>query len=63
MNMCISDYINNVRINHASKLLLTTNSSIEEIAEKVGYNSSCYFYRTFKKYKNISPAKYKKQFS
>lgn len=62
MNMCISDYINNVRINHASKLLLTTNSSIDEIAEKVGYNSSCYFYRTFKKYKNLSPAKYKKRF-
>ena len=34
--------------------------SIEEIAEKVGYNDYFYFTKVFKKNTGISPSKYRK---
>lgn len=36
------------------------NLSIEEISESLGFNSSAYFRRLFKKYIGISPSEYKK---
>lgn len=54
-------YLNNLRINMASKILLDKDKSctINEIAEMVGYSSQHYFSRTFKNYTGISPMQYK----
>lgn len=41
-------YINNKRIEYAKDLLLATNQSISEIAERVGFSSASYFIRVFK---------------
>ena len=60
-NMNFTDYVNQLRINLAIQLLLNDNIdySIQEISEKVGYNSQHYFSRAFKKYTGLSPLQYK----
>ena len=54
------DYLNHQRIEHACYQLSTTDDSITEIAYRNGFNDLSYFIRTFKKYKGITPGKYKK---
>lgn len=49
-----------LRIEHAKNILLTTNLTIEQIAELCGYNNLVHFYRQFKKVAGITPAKYRK---
>lgn len=57
-----SDYLNFVRITEAEKLLISTDMNITEIAMEIGFASSSYFIQQFKRYKNISPKQFKKQF-
>lgn len=52
-------YINKYRIEQAKKLLRESNLKIHEIATRVGYWESSYFYKQFKKYVGISPTDYK----
>lgn len=52
-------YINRCRIEAAKKLLQTSDYKIYEISEIVGYTSTHYFSRTFKKYTGKSPNDYK----
>lgn len=54
------EYKNQICIRNAKKMLLTEDFSIEEISEKLGFNSTSYFRRTFKKYTKQSPSDYKK---
>ena len=54
------DYLNHQRIEQACYQLSTTDDSITEIAYRNGFNDLSYFIRTFKKYKGITPGKYKK---
>ncbi|PFI85460.1 AraC family transcriptional regulator [Priestia megaterium] len=56
------EYLNQVRINEAQKLLKTTSLSVTSIAEKVGYENPTHFGRVFKKVTGISPLKYRKTF-
>lgn len=58
----VNEYINIVRIKKAKLLLETTNKSITEIAEQVGYDSITYFEKVFKIYMETSPLKYRKQY-
>lgn len=57
-----SQYLNNYRIKEAQKLLLNSNHNINEIAELVGYTSSGYFYKNFKKECGISPREYREKY-
>jgi len=54
-------YINRFRVNKSALLLRTTNMSVAEIASSVGFEDECYFSRCFKRYKNISPSRYRKE--
>lgn len=54
------DYLNHQRIEQACYQLSTTDDSITEIAYRTGFNDLSYFIRTFKKYKGITPGKYKR---
>lgn len=56
---CISDVINS-RIQAASELLISTNKSIEEVAETCGYHNTEHFIRQFKGKTGLTPAKYRK---
>lgn len=60
MNMSFKEYVNHLKINDAQKLLLTTDKSVAEIAEELGYSSPSHFINVFKKFKNCSPKQYKK---
>ena len=53
------EYKNRLCILNAEKLLLTNDLSIEEISEKMGFNSASYFRRIFRKYVGKSPREYK----
>lgn len=59
--LAFSDYLNNVRIKEARKLLYNTHMTISEIAFSVGYNSSTHFGRIFKDIVGTSPLAYKKE--
>ncbi len=52
-----------VRLENAAKLLTSTDSSVNNIIKKVGYNKSSLFYKDFKEHFNISPLEYRKNHS
>ena len=52
----ITDYINDLRINYASNLLINTNISIIDICYNCGFQSTSYFYRIFKEKNHVSPS-------
>jgi AraC-like DNA-binding protein len=54
------EYLNGYRIEKASQNLLNSDKSVTEIAFSCGFNDLSYFIKTFKAYKNISPAKFRK---
>lgn len=54
------EYLVNVRIQNACRLLLETNKSITDIAFECGFNDSNYFGDAFRRIKGISPNKYRK---
>lgn len=54
-------YLNRYRIAQAKTLLSSTNKSITDIALDVGFASSAYFSRIFKRETSLSPSAYRKQ--
>jgi AraC-like DNA-binding protein len=58
--MTYSEYVQDIRLNNAYKLLITSSFTIEAIAEKVGYNNKGYFYKIFVQKFGVTPAKLKK---
>lgn len=55
-----SDYLISCRMDAAKKLLKTTNDSISEIGQAVGYEDVSYFSKMFKKAVGIRPKEYRK---
>ncbi len=55
------DYITNLRICAAKEYLCDPFKSAAEIASMVGYDSSSYFTRAFKKNTGLTPTEYRKQ--
>lgn len=58
----IASYIKSKRLQKAKELLLTTDLSVSEIANRVGFLDYNYFLRIFKKSYGISPKKMKNSF-
>ncbi len=54
------EYVGQIRIKEASRLLLETKASITAIALECGFSDSNYFGDLFKKVKGISPSHYRK---
>lgn len=57
------EYLNNLRINEARKLLEQPMLSISDIATKVGYQNNTHFGRVFKSFTGSSPMAYRKRVS
>jgi AraC-like DNA-binding protein len=55
-----TDYINKRKIDLAKSLLVESDMQIKEIGERVGYNSSSMFIRTFQKYSGTTPGEFRK---
>jgi AraC-like DNA-binding protein len=51
-----NQYLINLRINKAKDLLLTTNKPLKEIALVLGFESTDYFYRLFRKKTGLTPS-------
>ena len=58
-----SNYLKQLRIEKSKQLLRTTNHSIAEIAEMVGFQDTSYFILVFKSIEAMTPLAYKKMWS
>lgn len=57
----ITNYVNQLRIQRAKHLLLTTDKSISTIAQEIGFEDAFYFSRIFKREAALSPQHYRDQ--
>jgi two-component system response regulator YesN len=55
-----NSYLTQLRIRRASRLLISTELTIAEIAEQVGYETQHYFSTAFKRATGLSPLQYRK---
>lgn len=55
-------YLILVRLSKAKDLLVNSNLTIAEIADRIGYCSESLFVRMFKKYENTTPTKYRRSY-
>ncbi len=56
-----TELVKDLRLSEATEYLLNTDMKINEIAERVGYNSSDHFSRVFRAQYHMSPQKYRKE--
>lgn len=56
-----TEFIRNIRLNNAEKLLKTTNKTVQEIMYDCGFNNKTYFYREFAKKFKHTPKEYRNQ--
>jgi AraC-like DNA-binding protein len=56
-------YVQNVRVQRAQELLLSSDLSVSEVAEQVGVEDPFFFSRMFKKRTGLSPSYYRAQIS
>ncbi|MDL0435862.1 MULTISPECIES: response regulator transcription factor [unclassified Niallia] len=56
-----SEYLNRVRIEEASKLLVAGTAPISEISGIVGYSDHSYFCKVFKKMTGLSPSQFRRR--
>jgi len=54
------EYIQTKRIERAQYLITTTNKSLAEIADEIGFQNLPYFFKTFKKITKVTPGEYLK---
>ncbi len=62
MHQSFSEYLKHYRITKAEQLLSSTDKSVGEISEAVGFSTPSYFIHQFKAKKNISPKQYKMKY-
>ncbi len=55
----VADYMNEIRLGKAKELLISTENSVNEIADEIGFSSSNYFHATFKKAVGVTPNVYR----
>ena len=55
-------YLTNIRMEHAKKLLISTDLSIGEVSEQSGYGDYRVFTKTFKKSVGSTPSQYRREF-
>lgn len=55
----LSDYINEVRIQHVKEMLMQTDMSIASISEAAGIYSRSTLIRLFRKYEGVTPSEYR----
>lgn len=54
-------FLNEYRINMASRLLIDTDLTVAEIGFSTGYESLPFFHKQFTKFKKVSPSKFRKK--
>lgn len=62
MGLTLTEYITELRLKEAKKLLIETEKTITIIAEEVGYKNYSYFSKIFKEEFGVTPWEYKKNY-
>ena len=62
MGTTFIDYLNDYRLTMVSRLLVSSESSILDIAAESGFDNLSYFNRMFKKRFGMTPREYRKKF-
>jgi AraC-like DNA-binding protein len=57
------DSLNDIRLGHATRLLIDTTFTISEVSFKCGYNNLSYFNRVFKKKHKVTPKEFRENYS
>lgn len=57
--LSVAKYINQVRFDHARELLLSTDLSVAEIAQRTGFSNAQYFFTLFKASFGQTPSEYR----
>jgi AraC-like DNA-binding protein len=60
MGISLKDYITEIIVSRASRLLSYTDKTILEIADILGFEDPSYFHRVFKKNTGLTPKEYRK---
>lgn len=61
--MTLHQYHTKMKMERATRLLCSTNKTITEISEALGYSNPLYFSNVFKKYSGMSPRAYRNKYS
>jgi transcriptional regulator GlxA family with amidase domain len=61
--LALIDYVQNLRIEEAKRLLESKNFAADEISAKVGYEDASFFRRLFKRRTGLAPSQYRRAFS
>lgn len=59
VGMNMREYINQLRVREAKRLLVSTNFSISKIASDIGFDNISYFSTVFRKQCGVSPAEWR----
>ncbi len=62
LSVSVQEYLYDVILSEASRMLLKDNRSIFEISQKLGFSDQFYFSRRFKEKYGVSPREFKKMF-
>ena len=60
--MALLDYVQNLRIEDAKRLLESSALAVDDISFEVGYEDPSFFRRLFKRRTGLSPVKYRRAF-
>lgn len=60
LNLTVNNFINKYRVQRAMLLLESSEMSIEDIYEQVGYHNKMNFHKNFMKFLGVTPLKYRK---
>ncbi|HLS80391.1 MAG TPA: helix-turn-helix domain-containing protein, partial [Steroidobacter sp.] len=60
--LSLIDYVQNLRIEEAKRLLETSRQAADEISAAVGYEDASFFRRVFKRRTGLAPAAYRRAF-
>jgi len=63
IGMSFQNYLNKIRLEKATNMILHSNKNMTEIALINGFSSTSYFYKVFKKEYNCTPLEYRKSFA
>ncbi|MBQ3135247.1 MAG: helix-turn-helix transcriptional regulator [Oscillospiraceae bacterium] len=63
LSVSVQQYLYDILLSEASRILLKENLSVLEVSERLGFSDQFYFARRFKAKYGVPPSKYKKIFS
>ena len=58
----LKDYVQNLRVEEAKRLLESTELPVEDISERIGYSDGSFFRRLFKRLTGLTPSHYRRMF-